>query len=208
VKGLLITLEGVDACGKSTQMSLVKKWLTSIDIPHVLTREPGGVPQADIVRSLLSRSGNQWSSMGQALLLNAARVEHTVAFITPNLSAGRHVICDRYFDSTLAYQGQGDPERVEKLLMIHKMAVGNVIPDLTLWLDVDAERLNTRLQRRAQQGEVHDFEKKKNLQELARKGYQYLHQQFPDRIKRIEADMSVAEVSYIIQKYIMQYLGL
>lgn len=202
MRGSFIVLEGIDGSGKTTQMDLVHKWLNAENVPHVVTREPGGVTSADAVRLLLAQSGNSWSPMGQALLLNAARVEHTLTLIEPNLSCGTHVLSDRYVDSTLAYQGGDDEAMVNKLLALHTLVVGPRLPDVSLWLDIDFEVGQERLRRRVKQGEVHDFEKKHALQEKARKGYAYLSKRFPERFIRVDAGGTKKETFECIQRHL------
>ena len=202
MRGHFIVLEGVDGCGKTTQMQFLHKWLNDVSVPHVITREPGGVACADAMRGLLAQSGSAWSPMGQALLLNAGRVEHTMQLIEPNLASGTHVLSDRYVDSTLAYQGGGDKSVVDQLLALHKIAIGDVFPDLTLWLDVDESVAYERLKRRAQQGMTHDFEKKSSMQKKARNGYIYLQDRFPERFVRVDANRSKSDILSSIKEHI------
>ena len=206
MRGRFIVLEGIDGSGKTTQMQLVHKWLHAESVRHVITREPGGVPNADAVRMLLAQSGNSWSPMGQALLLNAARVEHTCRLIEPHLAVGTHVLSDRYVDSTLAYQGGGDAEVVNKLLELHHLAVGSCFPDVALWLDIDFEVGQQRLLRRVRQGNVHDFEKKRDLQGKAQRGYHYLSQRFPDRFIRVDANGTKQDTFASIKKCLSEYI--
>lgn len=204
MRGNFIVFEGVDGSGKTTQVQLVHRWLQAEGVRHIVTREPGGVPNADAVRAILAQSGSSWSPMGQALLLNAARVEHTMDLIEPNLASGTHVLCDRYVDSTLAYQGGGDAALVNKLLELHRLAVGTCLPNVVLWLDVDFEINQTRLSRRVQQGNVHDFEKQCGLQEKARKGYVYLSKRFPERFIRVDASGTKQTTFECIQKHLRE----
>ena len=204
-KGCFFAFEGVDGCGKTTQIQLTHEWLKSCDVKHVLTREPGGVPCADAIRDLLAHTGNSWSFMGQAFLLNAGRVEHTERLIKPALDAGQHVLTDRYVDSTLAYQGGGDGDVVDCLLKIHHLALGDFFPTITFFLDIGRETAYGRLQRRGHK-EAHAFEKLKSVQERARKGYAYLCKRFPERFVCINAEASVEKIFALVQEKVQEYL--
>jgi len=205
--GVFIAFEGVDGCGKSTQVILLHEWMLKKGIDHVVTREPGGVPSADMIRNILSQSGNAWSSMAQALLLNAGRLEHTNYLIRPQLSRGVHVVSDRYVDSTFAYQGGGEEEAFQRLLQLHRLVIGDFFPHVTFWLDIDPLVVQERLKRRARNGVVHDFEKKQAVQMKAQQGYEALSRRFPERIRRINANGLREETFEQIQVHCMDILG-
>ena len=203
-KAYFFAFEGIDGCGKTTQLHFVKKWLQEQGTSCVTTREPGGVPCADSVRSILEVSGNSWSPMGQALLLNAGRFEHTERLIKPSLAEGKCVLADRYVDSTLAYQGGGDALMVENLLRLHKLCVGDFFPHHSLFFNLSIAQAQRRMQMRAQA--LHDFEKKMAIQEKARKGYLYLCEQFPERFTCIDAGLSKSDVFEAVKKVIREHL--
>jgi len=107
-RGRFITSEGTDGSGKTTQIRLLSDYLKAYHIPHTLTREPGGTPHAERLRSLLLKgSAHRWQPLTEALLMSATRQEHVTHLIHPTLAAGTWVLCDRFADSTLAYQGYG-----------------------------------------------------------------------------------------------------
>jgi dTMP kinase len=137
--GTFITLEGPDGSGKTTQAALLVERLKGRGHDAVLTREPGGGgPAAERIRDLLL-NGGEIAPATELLLFFAARAEHVATFIRPALAAGKIVVCDRYTDSTLAYQGGGLGADKEDILALHRIATGNLWPRLTILLDVPPE---------------------------------------------------------------------
>ncbi len=135
--GRLITFEGGEGAGKSTQAALLADRLRAAGIDVDTTREPGGTDGAEAIRSLLvTGAADRWNAASEALLVNAARADHVARRIRPALTAGRWVICDRFIDSTLAYQGAGKGADDADLRALHRFATGNLWPDLTLILDL------------------------------------------------------------------------
>lgn len=136
-KGLFITLEGGEGAGKSTQSRRLKAALESAGRDVVLTREPGGTPEAEKIRDLLvQRDGGDWTPMAECLLFFAARQMHVETLIKPALAAGKIVICDRFTDSTIAYQGYGHGFHIPTIEQIAKLSLGDFKPDLTFILDL------------------------------------------------------------------------
>jgi len=134
-----ITFEGLDGSGKSTHLRHVAGWLAARGIDHLVTHEPGGTPLGQAVRGVFL--DRQWGSLDgtvEAFLVFASRRQHLLEVIEPALAAGRHVLCDRFTDSTLAYQGSGRGTPVETLLAIDRLATGSRRPDLTLLFDLPA----------------------------------------------------------------------
>jgi dTMP kinase len=147
-KGRFIALEGGEGAGKSTQARLLAESLCDRGIDAVLTREPGGTPGAEAIRGLLlSQEGEGWNARAEALLFAAARSDHVERLIRPALEAGRWVICDRFLDSSRAYQGAGGLDDAV-IRTLHEIGSGGLLPDLTLLVtvspDVAAERLAAR----------------------------------------------------------------
>jgi len=135
-KGKFITFEGGEGVGKSTQVKILADKLSEAGIDVILTREPGGAPGAEEIRNLLVKGcTDKFSPMTEALLHNAARAEHLQKTIKPALDSGKWVLCDRYADSTIAYQGHGQGVDMKTLLGLHRLATGNFWPDLTIILD-------------------------------------------------------------------------
>lgn len=137
--GKFITLEGGEGAGKSTQARLLAAWLEERDIEVVETREPGGTPGADAIRALLLGNDVPLTATAEAHLFAAARADHVENLIRPALDAGKWVICDRFIDSTLAYQGAAGKLGVDTVRAINATAIGETWPDLTLLLRTDGD---------------------------------------------------------------------
>jgi dTMP kinase len=157
VAGRFITLEGGEGSGKSTQAHLLAEQLTLTGTEVVLTREPGGTTGAEAIRSLLvSGDPDRWTPWSEACLVNAARADHVARVIRPALARGAWVICDRFVDSTRAYQGAGKGLDDKALLQLHAQVTGDLWPGLTLVLSLPAEAGLARAAARA--GEETRFE--------------------------------------------------
>lgn len=182
----LLTMEGLDGSGKSTQVQLLLQFLTRKGIPYVYTREPGGTPIAEQIRTtLLSRRNLDMSLMTEALLFAAARAENVEKVIRPALSEGKLVVCDRYVDSSLAYQGYAGGLPVEVIRSINEAATGGLWPDMTLLFDLPVEearsrQIASRVGDRIEAREL-DFHQK------VRDGYRQLAAQEPHRFVIINA---------------------
>ena len=136
-RGRFITLEGGEGAGKSTQAALLAERLRTAGIDVEVTREPGGTPGAEAIRALfVTGAVDRWSATTEALLINAARADHVARRVRPALEAGCWVICDRYIDSTLAYQGAGKGADLAELRHLHRLATGDLWPDLTMILEL------------------------------------------------------------------------
>ena len=136
-RGRFITLEGGEGAGKTTQVALLQAALRGAGIDALATREPGGAPGAEAIRPLLVQGvPGRWDALGEALLHYAARRDHLVTTVRPALQAGTWVICDRFADSTMAYQGFGLGLGAEPIAALDHMVVGDTRPDLTLILDL------------------------------------------------------------------------
>ena len=150
-KGRFIVLEGGEGVGKSTQARLLAVALETHGIQTVLTREPGGTPGAEAIRALLldppeevSKNGG-WDAQAEALLFAAARADHVAKLIRPALAVGKWVVCDRFIDSTRAYQGGGGGLSDDEILTLHEIGSEGLLPDLTLLLEVPPEVTGKRL---------------------------------------------------------------
>ena len=148
--GKFIAFEGGEGVGKSTQSKLLAAALEARGIEAVLTREPGGTPGAEAIRSLLLNPPHEgWNPRAEALLFAAARSDHVEKLIRPALAEGKWVICDRFIDSTRAYQGGGGGLSDTEILALHRVGSAGLLPDLTLLVEVPAEVRERRLARRA-----------------------------------------------------------
>lgn len=133
-----ITFEGGEGSGKSSQINLLKSKLIKKGIDVVCTREPGGTPSAEILRELVTTGEvNKWEPMTEALIMFASRHEHTKNLIIPSLENGKWVLCDRFYHSTYAYQGLGHGLGLESMEALKKISIGEIEPDLVVFLDID-----------------------------------------------------------------------
>ena len=158
MSGKFITLEGGEGAGKTTQIKLLADALKAGGLDPIITREPGGSPAAEVIRSLLVKGAvDRWQPMTEVLLNFAARLEHVQATIEPALAAGRWVLCDRFADSTVAYQGYGHDLGRAVIDELHRLVVGYFQPDLTVILDIPvAEGLARATNREQAEGSRED----------------------------------------------------
>ena len=190
-RGLLITFEGGEACGKSTQIALLAERLRSIGRVCSTLREPGGTPLGEKIRHLVKEDpvGVGMAPSAELLLMNASRAELVHRVIRPALDRGEVVLCDRFWDSTIAYQGYGRGLDLAMVRSVIAAAVGGVRPDLTLWLRVDPAEATRRLVGRGQA--VDRFESEKStFFERVEQGYAAQASAEPDRFRAVEADGS------------------
>lgn len=147
--GRFIALEGGEGAGKSTQARLLAEALRARGIDVAVTREPGGTPGAEAIRALLlGLDGEGWNPRAEALLFAAARSDHVERLIRPAVTRGQWVVCDRFVDSSRAYQGGGGGLSDTELLDLHRIGSGGLLPDLTLLIEVSPEEAAQRLARR------------------------------------------------------------
>ena len=201
---MFIVLEGPDGSGKSTQTRLLVESLRAAGKTVVQTREPGGTPAAEAIRHLvLSPEFTGLDSRTEALLFAGARAEHVANVILPALERGEVVVCDRYIDSSIAYQGIGRDLGIDRIRDLSLWATGGVVPDLTIVLDMDAavglSRVGNELDRLEQ--EPHGFHDRvrKALVELA------LHA--PERYRVVSAVGSIEEVSARINLAVEEFVS-
>jgi dTMP kinase len=186
MRGLFITFEGVDGCGKSTQMRFLAEYLKSIDIVPVLTREPGGCKISEDIRAiLLDIENKEMCDHTEALLYAAARAQHVEEIIRPAVAAGKVVLCDRFIDSSFAYQGMGRNLGVDRIMEINAFALDGLMPDKTFFLDFPPQLAFRRMNEKR----IHD---RLETQEEAfyvklYNGFVSLTERFPERILRIDA---------------------
>ena len=187
MRGKFITFEGGEGGGKSTQAARMAGHLRGKGLEGLETREPGGTPESEALRDLLVQGDpDRWSALSELLLITAARVEHVNRLIEPALAEGNWVICDRFADSTLAYQGIAGELGLELVEQLQKLAVGATAPDVTFLLDVRAE---AGLQRAEKRGGAARFEKKgAAFHQTLRDGFLALANENPQRIVLIDGE--------------------
>jgi dTMP kinase len=206
MRGRLITLEGPDGSGKTTQLLQLIAWLTAQGYTTLQTREPGGTRIGECVREVLHDPAHtEMDPHTEILLYSASRAQLVAEVIRPALEAGTIVLCDRYFDSTYAYQGYGRGLALDDLRRITEFAVQGLTPDLTLYLDVPSE---IGLRRRAQSGEALNRLDREALAFHARvrKGYLALVKAEPERWYVIDASRSIDEVQHDLQDVVSRHL--
>lgn len=193
-QGLFISLEGIDGSGKSTQARVLAERLIATGADVVLTREPGGSPGAEEIRSLvLEGDPDRWSAETEILLFTAARRDHLEKTINPALAAGKTVICDRFADSTRLYQGISRGALRGVVDDLHRLMIGRE-PDLTFVIDMDpAKGLARALSRQTAEERFEGFGQ--DLQQKMRAGFLALAQEFPDRCVVIDGDRPIEEVA-------------
>lgn len=207
MKGKFITFEGADGGGKSTQVQLAAAWLREQGYEVVTTREPGGTVLAEKVRELVLDPALPLNSTSQSLLYLAARSEHVEKVIRPALDAGKVVLCDRFSDSTLVYQGLSVGKALDELGVLRELcsfATAGLEPDLTLVLDGRPEGL---AKRRELRGVTDRYEQQGlDFQHKLRDGFLTLAKAEPERIKVLNAEGSMEEVAAAVQKAIANLL--
>ena len=207
MKGKFITFEGADGGGKSTQVQLVATWLQQRGYEVVTTREPGGTVLAEKVRELVLDPNLPLNSTSQSLLYLAARSEHVEKVIRPALETGKIVLCDRFSDSTLVYQGLSLGKELAELTVLQQLcsfATAGLEPDLTLVLDGRPEEL---AKRRELRGVTDRYEQQGlDFQHKLRDGFLTLAKAEPERIKVLNAEGSMEEVAAAVQKAIANLL--
>lgn len=204
MRGVLITFEGVEGSGKSTQMRRLERWLRREGYRPEITREPDGTALGASVRRLFERPRVKPQPLAEMFLFMAARQQHVLEKIRPWLRAGRVVLCDRYTDATVAYQGYGrglDPLLIREM-NVH--ATGGVFPDLTLLFDLDPAQGFRRIGGRR----LDHFEREKlAFHRRVRRGYLEIMRAEPKRVRRIDAAAEPAAVERQVRTIVEEVLG-
>ncbi|RHH71378.1 MULTISPECIES: dTMP kinase [Vagococcus] len=196
-KGLFITIEGPDGAGKSTVIKkLVETLSREFSQPIVTTREPGGIPISEKIREvILNPTHTMMDERTEALLYAAARRQHLIEKILPALDSGNMVLCDRFIDSSIAYQGAAREIGVKEVRQINDFAIEGHYPDLTLYLDVEASVGLSRINKGRKKEELDRLDKESlAFHEKVRAAYLDLLEEEPNRIKKINASESIENV--------------
>ena len=203
----MITVEGGEGAGKSTQVERLVASLDAAGLPAQRTREPGGSQGAEAIRRLLLEGeSDRWDALGEALLLNAARRDHVIRTIEPALARGVWVVCDRFADSTLAYQGYGRGLPLDRLRALHRLTLGDFQPDLTLILDLPVEEGLRRAMLRP--GAADRFERLDHgFHQRLRDGFLAIAAAEPERCVLVDASGDVESVHHAIIAAVGQRLG-
>lgn len=207
MKGLFITFEGIDGGGKTTQLALAGKWLREQGYEVVESREPGGTSLAERVRELVLDPSLPLTTTTQTLLYLAARSEHVDKLLRPSVETGKIVLCDRFSDSTLVYQGLSQGKSLAELALLRNLcsfASAGMAPDLTLVFDGRPEVL---VRRRAARGVSDRYELQGlDFQQALRKGFLVLAEAEPERLQLIDAEGSQEQVAASVQQAISALL--
>lgn len=205
MKGTFITFEGSEGSGKSTQIKLVRAYLKAQKKPILFVREPGGVKISEKIRNILLDVKNVKMSDGcETLLYMAARAQLIEEVIAPALKKGKIVLCDRFLDSTVAYQGYGNGVDVAAIKKIGQFATQGIRPDITFFFDIDAKKGLSRINRKKDRIERRAI----MYHSKVRRGYIKIARQEPGRVKLIDGSKSKEEIFGAIVKYIERLLKL
>ena len=200
--GLFITFEGADGSGKTTQIKLLETYLTDKKKNFLLTRDPGGTKLGSKLREILLNYEGKIAPFCELFLYLADRAQHVDELIVPNLNEGKMVLCDRYIDSTLAYQGYARGLNIDEIINLNNLVTHSLMPDLTLLFDIDTNIAMTRIgdQKDRLESEAAHFHEK------VRNGYLDLAKKNPQRIKIIDATMSIEDINKQVIKLIEDIL--
>ena len=192
-RGKFITFEGCDGCGKSTQLKMLSEYLSANNVPHIFTREPGGGKISEAIREiLLSGKNMEMTDECEALLYAASRVQHLSDRVEPALAKGELVVCDRYVDSSLAYQAYARGLGVEFISKINAFALEKYLPDVTVFIDLTPEAAFLR---------KHGADENDRLEQAGMafhqrvyEGYKALAEQEPERIVAVDGNKTPQEI--------------
>jgi dTMP kinase len=193
--GIFITMEGPEGAGKTTILQLLGEALQKEGHAVILTREPGGIPISEQIREvILHKENTAMDSRTEALLYAAARRQHLVEKVIPALEQGMIVLCDRFIDSSLAYQGHARGLDMDEIYSINKFAIGDFMPDVTVYFDIDPaeglKRISKNHQREVNRLDLEEL----HFHEKVREGYQLVMERWKDRFIRIDASQPLEVV--------------
>jgi dTMP kinase len=205
-KSIFITIEGGEGSGKTTQSRLLKDYLEKIGREVLLTREPGGTVFAEIIRKILLNPNSRPVPLSELFLYEAARAQHMEEFVLPALKAGKVVICDRFTDATIAYQGYGRKLDLKLINQLNKEATFGVSPRLTIYLDINTKKglSKAKFLNKESYGPCGDRIERESVQfhNSVRKGYLSQAKKYPKRIKVIKTQSTSLKTHMLIKKYL------
>jgi dTMP kinase len=214
--GRFIAFEGCEGSGKTTQIKILSKTLTTMGVPFIVTREPGGTPGGEDIRTLLKQGDeNRWGGLSEALLLYAARHDHVEKVIKPAVKNGTWVLCDRFSDSSFAYQGFGRELGLEVMEKLHTLVLGDFFPDLTLIFDAPPKDTYKRVLRRRNRSSLDSSKIGDRFDDMAMsfhervyEGYHKIAEKYASRCAIIQASDSIDAVQKKISQALFERLGL
>lgn len=204
-RGFLLSFEGIEGCGKSTQLRRLGDRLRSLGYLVIETREPGGSPISEQIRAILLDTGNRaLDARCELLLYLASRAQHLSDIIRPSMEKGALVLCDRYADATLAYQGFGRRLGEPVIRQLNRFAAGGLVPDLTILLDIPVA---IGLERKRHAGEMDRLDLEDDIfHETVRKGYLRIARQEPRRVQVIDGTAPTDQVTQAVQRIVEERL--
>lgn len=186
--GIFISFEGIDGCGKTTQVQMLSSYLKRLNKDIIVIHEPGGTEIGEKIRKLIIDVNNNMSTMTEALLYAASRAELIEKVIKPSLNNQKIIICDRFIDSSIAYQGIARNIGIEKILSINNYVIDNIMPDITFYLDISPQ---ISIKRKKNQKSLDRIEKEDlTFHNQVYQGYQKLLLMYPKRIYKLDATQS------------------
>ncbi|MBQ7126665.1 dTMP kinase [bacterium] len=195
-KGLFITFEGIDGCGKTTQIKLLNEYLVGLGYTTIVTREPGAKGLGEKLREILLNYDGEVSSTCESFLFLADRAQHIDCTIKPALKKNYIVLCDRHIDSTVAYQGYGRGVDIKEIKHLNNIATSGLLPDLTFVFDVDIETSNARV------GKTKDRMESAGIEffERVRNGFLEIGKLEPERVKIINSNDTIENIHNIVKE--------
>ena len=203
-RGKFITLEGLEGVGKTTNRQFVESLLDDANIPFLGTREPGGTALGESLRELVLSADGQMLDVTELLLMTASRVEHVARVIEPALAAGQWVLCDRFLDASIAYQGAGRQLGVERVIELHRLMGVTLEPDVTVLLDMPVQAGLDRMAARSTPDRIE--REAPAFFERARAAYLQRASEAPDRIVVVDADRSLELVQESVRQALQSLL--
>jgi len=195
MRGIFITLEGGEGCGKTTQVELLNAYFNKKGVNFINTREPGGIDISEQIREvILNKDNTAMDSVTEAMLYAASRRQHMVERVIPALKSGLTVVCDRFVDASLVYQGYSRGIGIEAVMKINEPAIEGYMPDLTIYLDIEPtlglKRIHSNENREINRLDLEGIE----FHEKVRAGYMLIANQYPERIKTVDASGCIEDV--------------
>lgn len=202
-RGLFITFEGADGCGKTTQLNLLEKYLKDKGLDVIVTREPGAKGLGEKFREILLNYDGLVSDRCESFLFLADRAQNIDTIVKPAVSSGKIVLCDRHIDSSVAYQGYGRGLDIQQIKNLNTIAAGGMLPDLTLVFDIDIETSMQRVGNNKDRMENSGNE----FFNRVRNGYLELAKQEPDRIKVVDSTASIDDIHNKVKNIVLALLN-
>ncbi|HOV89867.1 MAG TPA: dTMP kinase [Syntrophorhabdaceae bacterium] len=204
---MLITFEGTEGCGKTTQINLLYEYLLSEGYGVVKTREPGGTPVGESIREILTHKVKEINSLTELFLMMAMRAQHIEDVIAPALKDNKIVLCDRFFDATYAYQGFGRGIDIHIIDYINRLATKGIVPDLTVFIDIDVEE---GLRRKSEEkGQMDRFEDEDlSFHKRIKDGYWMLSRENSSRFFIVDGSKDIQIIHSIIRKRVEKQIEL